>query len=207
MLLATGAAWRRDGIGRSLRSPLPGLDTIPVYSPDDLMQGRLPQGRVLVFDDEHYYMAGVLAEQLARAGCTVHYATPEADASSFTHNTLEQGRIQTLLLQLGVHIHAHRVLCALESGRARCACTYTGREEILAVDAVVLVTERVGEDRLYQELIADAAALARAGIAQVRAIGDAHAPGIIAVAVYSGHLAAREIDGEASTMRRERVAL
>jgi dimethylamine/trimethylamine dehydrogenase len=207
VLLATGAAWRRDGIGRSRRTPLPGLDAIPVYCPDDLMEGRLPAGRVLVFDDEHYYMAGVLAERLARAGCSVHYATPEAEASSFTHYTLEQERIQTMLLQLGVQIHPHRVVDALESGLARCACTYTGREELIAVDAVVLVTERIGDDRLLQELAADEAALGRAGIIRLRAIGDAHAPGIIAAAVYSGHLAAQEIDGEASPTRRERVAL
>ena len=29
---------------------------------DDIMNGRLPEGRVVLYDDDHYYMGGVLAE-------------------------------------------------------------------------------------------------------------------------------------------------
>jgi dimethylamine/trimethylamine dehydrogenase len=207
VLVATGARWRSDGVGRSLRTPLPGREHLPVFTPDDILEGRRPAGRVLVFDDDQYYMAGVLCELLARAGCAVEYATPEAEVSSFTHATLEQERIQARLIEAGVRIHAHRVLRAVDGGRVRLACTFTGREEAREVDALVLVTEREPCDTLFQELAADEAALREAGIESVRAIGDCHAPGIIAAAVYSGHLAAMEIDGEPSQAARERTQL
>jgi len=208
VLLATGARWRGDGIGRSLRTPLAGLGALPVFTPEDLMDGRLPRGRVLVFDDEHYYLAGVLAELLARAGCSVHYVTPEADVSTFTHNTLEQERIQAQLLNLGVRIHPHRVLQSVAAGSAALACTYTGREEVLEVDALVPVTERISQDQLAVELLGDPQALATACITSVQCIGDAFAPGIIAAAVYAGHRAACCIDGDEEVPpRRERIAL
>ena len=54
---------------------------------------------------------------------------------------------------------------------------------------VVSVTARLPEDALYQSLKASPGALK-----SVRAIGDAHAPGTIAAAVYAGHEWARELD-------------
>ena len=48
-----------------------------VLTPDDLMAGVRPDGeRVVVFDDDHYYMGGVLAELLAREGRRVTLVTP-----------------------------------------------------------------------------------------------------------------------------------
>ena len=37
IILATGATWRRDGMGRTLRKPIRGFDLQNVFSPDDLM--------------------------------------------------------------------------------------------------------------------------------------------------------------------------
>lgn len=41
-------------------------ETTPVYTPDDLMGGNVPSGTAVLFDDDHYYMGGVLAELMAR---------------------------------------------------------------------------------------------------------------------------------------------
>lgn len=30
-----------------------GLDRLPVFTPDDVMAGRIPSGRVVIFDDDH----------------------------------------------------------------------------------------------------------------------------------------------------------
>jgi dimethylamine/trimethylamine dehydrogenase len=180
------------------------------------MAGHLPEGaRVLLYDDDHYYMGGVLAELLARAGRRVILATPAADASNWTHNTLEQAAIQTRLLELGVEIRPHRVLEALGSdagaGAAELACVYTGRRETLACDAAVLVTARLPEDGLYRALKAREADWAAAGIASVEVIGDARAPGTIAMAVYAGRRSAEELDapeaGDAVPFRRELTEL
>jgi len=58
---------------------------------------------------------------------------------------------------------------------------------------VVLVTDRISNDSLYYEL---QPALANGKLQSLRLIGDAEAPNIIAQAVFSGHLAAREFDEE-----------
>ncbi len=214
--LATGATWRRDGVARTRLEPLPvpsGLaGGLPLFTPDDLMAGRLPEGaRVLLYDDDHYYLGGVLAELLTRAGRRVTLATPAADVSNWTHNTLEQTAIQTRLLELGVEIRPHRVLAGLGAEAAELACTYTGRTESLACDAAVLVTARLPEDGLYRELKAREADWKAAGIASVDVIGDACAPGTIAMAVYAGRRYAEELDapdiGDAVPFRRELTEL
>ena len=59
----------------------------------------------------------------------------------------------------------------------------------LPCDAILLVTDRISNDTLYQEL---KPALEDGRLASLRVIGDADAPHIIAQAVYAGYLAARE---------------
>ena len=61
------------------------------------MAGKLPKGRVVIYDDDHYYMGGVLAELLAQNDCTVTLVTPAPTISAWTEYTLEQDRIQRLL--------------------------------------------------------------------------------------------------------------
>ena len=59
VVIATGARWRGDGVGHHWTAPLPIEDGSQVLTPDDLMEGRLPQGtRVVVWDDDRYYMGG-----------------------------------------------------------------------------------------------------------------------------------------------------
>ncbi|MBI3673953.1 MAG: FAD-dependent oxidoreductase, partial [Rhizobiales bacterium] len=69
VLVATGADWRRDGSGSHNTRPIAISPQAEVLTPDDLMSGRRPTGRnVVLFDDDHYYMGGVLAELLRREG-------------------------------------------------------------------------------------------------------------------------------------------
>ncbi|MDD2706042.1 MAG: NAD(P)-binding protein, partial [Acidocella sp.] len=99
VVLATGALWRRDAVGHAHTMPIPIAPDAVVLTPDDVMDGRLPPlKRVLVWDDEHYYMGGVVAEALAAKGCAVVYATPASEASTWTRNTMEQHFIQKRLL-------------------------------------------------------------------------------------------------------------
>ena len=76
--IATGSHWRRDGVSRQHVVPFPTDDTMPIYTPDDLMDGELPEGRVVIYDDDHYYMGGVLAELLQGHGCQITIVTPSA---------------------------------------------------------------------------------------------------------------------------------
>ncbi len=175
------------------------------------MAGAEVTGPVLIYDDDHYYMGGVLAEKLRQQGLAVTLATPAAEVSSWTHNTLEQQRIQKRLLELEVEIIAHRSLAEVHDGAAELACTFTDRRLRLPVATVVLVTSRKPQDALYHELTGDAAALADVGITAVSRIGDCLAPGTIAAAVHSGHRYARDCDAPPSdacvTFTREGVGL
>ncbi len=208
VILATGSAWRRDGIGRALRQPLPGRDRPGVLTPDDLLAGTRPAGPVLIYDDDHYYLGGILAEKLRRDGLEVTLATPAPDVSHWTHNTLEQNNIQKRLLELEVTLLAQRKLAAVHEGEAELACVFTGRRARLPAASVVLVTARTPADEVYRDLAERPEALAEAGIKSLRRIGDCLAPGTIAAAVYSGHRAARELDQKAYyEFQREVVAL
>jgi dimethylamine/trimethylamine dehydrogenase len=154
------------------------------------------EGPVVIYDDDYYFMASVLAEKLRDEGHEVIYVTPEVDVAHWTHNTMEQSRIQARLLELGVDIHTSRKLGAIGADNVELCCTYTGHATALDAGSVVLVTMRLPEDALYHELMADNAALKAAGIASVTRIGDCLAPGLIAAAVYGGHKYARELDAQ-----------
>jgi len=200
VVVATGARWRKDGIGRWHLSEVPVEGSMPVLTPDDVMAGTRPEGnQVVVFDDDHYYMGGVLAELLASEGYAVQLVTPAAQVSSWTNNTLEIVRIQQRVLGAGVDVRAARVLTAVSGGEVTIACAYTGREEVLPAHSVVMVTARLPREELLLDLNARSAEWDSTGLVSVRAIGDAFAPATIAAAVYEGHKYAEELDGPPRT--------
>jgi dimethylamine/trimethylamine dehydrogenase len=262
VVLATGARWRRDGVGRANTAPIPGLEPARfdpaghnsagrnhaglgdvglerslersldrsldrpldrpglnrsglrhpqcVFTPDDIMRGAMPHGAVLLFDDDHYYLGGVLAEKLRLAGLSVALATPAERASAWTVNTLEQHAIQKRLLELGVELHVNRNLIEFDGSRATLACTYTGRRTTIVADSIVTVTSREPNDDLAQALGASPRLLEEAGIVSVTSIGDCLAPGTIAAAVYAGHRYAREFElppGDGVGFHRESVQI
>lgn len=208
VFLATGSRWRRDGVAREHRNPIPGLDQITVLTPDDLMDGVSACGSVVIFDDEHYYMGGVLAEKLRIDDKKVLLVTPAPDISNWTHRTMEQGRIQSRLLELGVELLTQQNLVSAYSSEVELACVFTDRRTRYYCDTLVLVTERLPNDEIYHALQAKEKEISEAGIKTLRCIGDCFAPGIIAASIHSGHLAAREFEGdnlEDVPFRRERV--
>ncbi|MCI0549439.1 MAG: FAD-dependent oxidoreductase [Anaerolineae bacterium] len=223
IILATGARWRRDGIGRTLWKPITGHDLENVFSPDDLMDNalvisNLVSGNWIIYDDDHYYMGGVLAELLATNGCKVSLVTPAPLVSYWSQYTLEQERIQHKLMKLGVKLYPQNVLSEIGNDCVCLSNTISGDEVELPRDGVVLVSDRTPNDTLYQALCASSAppASRNSGSAQreiiksLRIIGDAEAPNIIAQAVFAGHLAAREFDEEkveGTPFRVERIMI
>jgi dimethylamine/trimethylamine dehydrogenase len=210
--IATGARWRRDGAGRWHPNGLPVTGDAEVLTPDDLLGGTRPQGdRVVLFDDDHYYLGGVLAELLIRESFAVTLVTPAARVSEWTSNTMEQERIQRRLLELGVEIRTSETVAGINGGLVRAACVYTGRVTELECDSAVLVTARLPEDALYTSLHERADAWSDNGIVSVCAFGDAWSPGTIAAAVWDGRRYAEELDGpragDAVPFLREVVSL
>ena len=190
VLVATGARWRRDGVGRRHAFPIAGIDTLEVLTPDDLLCGAQASGRVLIYDDDHYYLGGSIAELLDGQGHEVCLLTPESKVSQWTENTLEQGKIQARLLELGVEIQVSQQLVEVKAGRAIVANVYSDSlQQEIEFDTLVTITARLPEDELYRRL-----QQYREHFKTLRAIGDCHAPGSVAAAVYDGHSAARHLE-------------
>lgn len=194
--IATGAQWRRDGVARQHVVPMPIAPDAKVFTPDDLMDGNRPNGHVVIYDDDHYYMGGVLAELLIKSGATVTLITPSAFVSDWTNNTLEQASIHVRLAELGVDIVLNRGVTQINRDHVISNCTYTGRTQEFAADGVVIVGSRSGNDQVYTDLLARQSDWGDAGIKTVKLFGDAEAPGPIAWSTYAGHRYARELDGE-----------
>ena len=191
--IATGADWRRDVVARHHLAPIPTDPGMPLFTPDDLMAGRLPEGgHVVIYDDDHYYMGSVLAELLLAKGCRVTILTPAVRVAEWTINTLEQGRIQRRLMERGAVLALSAAPEAIGRASVRTRCIWTGEGREIACDAVVLVTSRTPRDGLWHELAA--ADWRGAGIRGIRLIGDAAAPAPIAWATYAGRRYAEEMD-------------
>lgn len=208
--LATGATWRRDAVARRHLHPIPTDPAMPLYTPDDLMAGRIPEGRtVALYDDDHFYMGSVLAERLVRSGNRVHFVTPAVKVAEWTDNTLEQATIMRRLLEIGVEVHLSKGPETIGATEMTLGCVWTGRQTALPVEAVVLVTSRQPDDQLYQAT--KALDWRAAGIRSLTLIGDAAAPGPIAWATYAGRSWAEGLDmpdrGDTLPFRREIAAL
>jgi dimethylamine/trimethylamine dehydrogenase len=211
VILATGGTWRRDGVGRWNAEPVAGLTETTVLSPEDVFSGREIAGPVVIYDDDFYYMGGVLAEQLRARGLEVTLVTPASDVSTWTRNTLEQGWIEERLHKIGVTILEKHSVSRAAKGEVHVAHVASGRERRLPCAALLLVTMRLPNDALFHELSGDPARLVDAGITSLQRIGDCLSPSTIAAAVYSGHRSAREMDAPPSNeevpFKRELIAL
>ncbi len=205
--IATGSTWRADGVSRQHVVPMSIDENMPLFTPDDLMNANLPTGKVVLYDDDHYYMGGVLAELLIQKGCEVTLITPCAYVSDWTNNTLEQAEIHRRLVEMGVVIELNRGVVSINRQTVTTNCTYTDQTREVEADAVVMVASRLANDEVYNTLKMREVDWLDAGVLSVRLIGDANAPGPIAWATYAGHNYARTLDeediGDALPFRRE----
>ncbi len=187
VVVATGSHWRNNGCGRYHAFPIDGIATVNALTPDDVFAGADIRGRVLIYDDDHYFMGSTLAERFRQQGNEVCLLTPESMVSVWTQNTLEQGKIQARLLDLDVDIVVSHELISLTAGKATIANVYSNKHQrTLEFDTLVMVTSREPDDVLFESLQAHSDRFE-----SFRSIGDCNAPGTIAAAVYDGHSAAR----------------
>jgi dimethylamine/trimethylamine dehydrogenase len=198
VVLATGCRWRRDGLGASVRFPVSIDNLAHIYTPDDIFQGVDLNGDILLYDDDHYMMAGALAEQFLRAGHRVKYLTPTTTISSWTAMTDEQEFIQAKLLSMSIETGFTQKINRIEDGVLHTDCIYSDNRFEHEFDNLVLVTGRTSNDDLFNQLKIPATR-----------IGDCLVPSSIADAVYSGHKFAREYGEDPALLvpRRERAIL
>ena len=203
VVLATGATWRRDRFDGEVFKPVAGQE-IQLLTPDNIMAGQIPEGPVLVYDEDNYYMGGLLAEFLRAKGLEVTLATPSEVVSEWAGKTTERWSVRTRLMQQGVAIETAQNLDSYDGTDATLKCIFTGAEKRLPFGSVVMVTQRAPNDTLYHDLLASAGGDASNLPFTLKRIGDCEAPAIIAAAVYAGHRYARELDLPEETSRLTR---
>jgi dimethylamine/trimethylamine dehydrogenase len=186
-VIATGAKWTREILNTS-GYPVDGLEGDAIFTPDDIFAGAEPEGHVVIYDFDHYYMGSCLAELLRSRGHEVTIVTTANAVSAWTFMNNELGNIRERMIELGVTTVFEKYLTGFSDGKVVLSSTYRG-VDASSIDggSLVIVGIKSASDDLYQEL------KSHSGI-DVRAIGDCRAPGAIAHAVYSGHECARTID-------------
>ena len=186
VIVASGATWRGDGVGRNHDEPIPGHDLPHVFNPENILDGNLPSGDVIVYDEDYFYMATVVAERLARAGCKVTYVTTASDPAPWTLNTLEMVHVINSMNEIGIEIVVGTSIVSISEGKVVTSRLLTGAEQVRSADAVVLVTGQISNDNLYHELVKKREA---GEIASLERIGDCLGPGQIAQATRDGRKA------------------
>ena len=198
VVIASGSRWRRDGLGHYRRLPLE-LDANNVYTPDDVNGIETADGDWLIYDDDHYFTAGAIAEQLLAAGKRVRYLTPESSLSSWTAMTDEQGFIAERLIQMGIQTEFSQRLRGVAENCLTAEHLISGDRFEHRFDNLLLVTSRTAEADLFHQLESGTSTR----------VGDCLVPSSIADAVFSGHRFAREFEEDPATLvaRRERATI
>ena len=193
VIIATGAKWRSDGVGRWRSTVFEGWDLPNVISVDKILNGHLPDASVVIFDDDHYYMASTIALKLSAEGIDVTLVTPQGRAAGWSYYTDEQHMTVKAMCSAGIEIVTDRGLNYFQHNRIGLECVFSGRKSDIAAAYLIPVTARIPLVDLWLELEFRAEEFHANGGISMQRIGDCVAPGIIASAVYAGHKAAREL--------------
>ena len=196
--VATGAHWLSNGLGSTHFEPIEGFEQASM-SVDAIIKGAKPDGPVVIYDDEHYYMGNVIAAHLARIGNDVTLVTPQPYVAGWMGYTLEQPRVTKQLTELGVKIVPNAVATKWNEA-LHLQDASTGASLASLFGTLVPVGLRAPNLSLWTRI---------SGSENGTLLGDAEAPGIIQSAVFAGHKAARKFlnDGIEPAIKRERGML
>ena len=199
VIFATGSHWDETGMSSPLHDYIAGADASKpeICTPEQhCVDGKKLGKRVLVVDNDPYYMGSAMAELIAGNGHEVTYATYGETVGPYLRFTLEEQRMLMRLLELGVTTINHHIAVAVENGNATLVNIFKGEETTVAFDSVMLVTHRTSNCELYDQLQGSPDDMSNAGIKSIHLIGDAHTPNVIAQATFSATRLAREFDSD-----------
>ncbi len=170
--------------GSDIYAPqVPGDGSVPVTT----YSAPPPGSTVVVMDEDGYYWAMCITEELARKGCNVVYVTRFHEP---LRELVEVSRISAKRTwdELGVQLRTNMHVERIENGAVvlRHYLNRKREERIANAAAVVWVGAQRSNDALAEEL-------REAGIADVRLVGDAYMPRRLANAIGEGHRAARAV--------------
>ena len=194
VFVATGSRWTTDGVGRTRNLPFTVDPDVVVVGADTVLdEAETPSGRVVIFDDDHYYLGPVIALALRARGNEVTLVTPAGRPGQWSSYTNEQHASVRAMLDAGVEIVTNEVVEGIEPRRVTSSCVFSGRQRVIAADWILPLTRREPHDALYHEVRAAIVEDRTGAPKTVTRIGDCLAPGTIAAAVYGGYRAALEM--------------
>ncbi len=199
VIFTTGSHWDGSGMSAPIHDYIGGINltTLEVATPEQYVIENKPMGKnVLVIDNDAYYMGSAMAQPLAQNGHSVTYATYGETVGPYLRFTLEEQRIYQKLQELGCSMIAQNVVVAAENGEAVLIHIWSGEEQVVKYDSIMMVTHRTSDCGIFDRLPASPEEMESAGIKSIHLIGDAHTPGIVAQATFSGTRLAREFDTE-----------
>ena len=184
-----------------------------MLTPFQITAGKpVPGKRVLILDGDGHFMGITLAEHMANQGREVTYVCDAADVAEYGVFTMESYNNKRMLFEKGVKVYCSHWVDRVEPGKVRLSYLYkygpdllgpssgaiprkdNGGEFDLAIDAIILVTSRQSDDRLWRELKARKSEWASNEIQGIFRTGDCKAPAQLNQALWDAHRLAREFD-------------
>jgi len=169
-----------------------GADRSNVVQAWDVLEGKVSTGqRVLVMDDEHHVQGLNVAEKLAAEGKQVTLVTREFEVGKQMEPIT---RMATLRRVDAVSVKLMPTTWVREIGRDYAVLYhfYSGKDERIAIDTVVLACNILPDTALGAEL--------SARHPKVKTIGDCNGPRRLELSTLEGHVAARALDGPVDPM-------
>jgi dimethylamine/trimethylamine dehydrogenase len=198
VVVATGATWRDDGVGRWRETAFEGSEDPAVFSVERVLKGEFPKTEgsnthVIIYDDDHYYMSAAIALKLREENIAVTLITPAGRLGEWSYHTQEQYGSMTALLELGVKVVTNQGLISWNGLAATIECVFSEVESTIEADYLMPITAKLPNDDLWLALQSKQDEFLSKGGLSMQLIGDGLTPGLIAAAVYSGHKVAREL--------------
>ena len=184
VIVASGAAFYRDGLSGQSFNIIPGWDSEIVATPEDILSGKKTAGNKVVIVDQTAYIIGLgLGELLANQGKSVQVLTSDPYVGMQLSFTLQHPWVYPRIMSK-ITMTPHTLVTGI-SGRTVNYLTLHSYQpnKIEGVDTVILATAKKPNDDLYH-------ALQGSGL-EVHVVGDANCPtnGIwgIGEAIRGGH--------------------
>ena len=188
VVIATGATWMRNGYFGGSHMEVGGWQQDNVFTADEVVSGKARIGKKAVIWDARGDIVPIgVAEMLADQGCQVELVSPLPMIGGIDQ-IKDMTRFHTLprLLKKGVVLSHDTFMVMIVEKTVTVLNVHTmATREITDVDTVVLITGKIPNDSLYNEL--------QGKVKELYKIGDAKNPHSMGEANRDGHVAGRFI--------------
>ncbi len=117
VMIATGAKWAEDAIGRHSDTGFEIADKNMIIGAERILSGeKIDAECIVIYDDDHYYIGSVMALELAKRGHKVVLVTPAGRPCSWGKYTDEQAPSNLALYDANVKVITNKTIINVEQG-------------------------------------------------------------------------------------------